>query len=55
MCSSFYSSEDETKEVAKEYAKLDASDRRMVRELILRLQRKARGLVKKVVYVEDCG
>jgi hypothetical protein len=37
------------------YVSLDEDDRRMVRELMLRLSRKAQGLKRKVVYVEDDG
>lgn len=37
------------------YVKLEPDDRRMVRELVLRLGRKSQGLKRKVVYVEDDG
>lgn len=41
--------------IQKLYARLDEADQRMVRELILRLHRKAHGLKRKVIYEEDCG
>ena len=55
MCSGYWSEEAETEGVKNNYMMLDADDRRMVRELILRLQRKAKGLKKHVIYGEYCG
>ena len=55
MCTPGSADIDPVAAMFRAYDALGSDDQRMVRELILRLSRKANGLRRKVIYEEDCG